>query len=203
MARYTDVVPPRVVHYSITGKGKKRANGAGDVWGESHHHQLTLKLDPYLVHPSISRTSLFHTALPRDPLQCTPTQSSLNPQDPIPPHTTMKVYSLSLLSVTPGSPAQATLLGTAQDLSSFSFYQRGSVGEFMTFFTKASRALLLKPSLIACAPVLTMVSRRWRSVPQPTNPRRSKRTTTRRMCSVPLAGIQRGWVSPVSQSPSH
>jgi synaptobrevin family protein YKT6 len=63
----------------------------------------------------------------------------------------MKVYSLSLLSVTPGSPAQATLLGTAQDLSSFSFYQRGSVGEFMTFFTKASRALLPKRSLVACA----------------------------------------------------
>jgi synaptobrevin family protein YKT6 len=50
----------------------------------------------------------------------------------------MKVYSLSLLSVTPSSPAQATMLGTAQDLSSFSFYQRGSVGEFMTFFTKVS-----------------------------------------------------------------
>lgn len=48
----------------------------------------------------------------------------------------MKVYSLSLLSVTPNTPAQAQLLGTAQDLSSFSFYQRGSVGEFMTFFTK-------------------------------------------------------------------
>ncbi|KAL1407068.1 palmitoyltransferase [Vanrija albida] len=48
----------------------------------------------------------------------------------------MKVYSLSVLSVTPSTPAQATLLGTAQDLASFSFYQRGSVGEFMTFFTK-------------------------------------------------------------------
>lgn len=48
----------------------------------------------------------------------------------------MKVYSLSLLSVSPSTPSQATLLGTAQDLSSFSFYQRGSVGEFMTFFTK-------------------------------------------------------------------
>lgn len=48
----------------------------------------------------------------------------------------MKVYSLSLLSVSASTPAQATLLGTAQDLSSFSFYQRGSVGEFMGFFTK-------------------------------------------------------------------
>lgn len=52
----------------------------------------------------------------------------------------MKVYSLSLLSVTPNTPAQAQLLGTAQDLSSFSFYQRGSVGEFMTFFTKVSHS---------------------------------------------------------------
>lgn len=50
----------------------------------------------------------------------------------------MKVYALSLLSVTAAHPAQATLLGTAQDLNSFSFYQRGSVGEFMTFFTKVS-----------------------------------------------------------------
>ena len=48
----------------------------------------------------------------------------------------MEIYSLSLLSVTPSTPAQAAMLGTAQDLSSFSFYQRGSVAEFMTFFTK-------------------------------------------------------------------
>lgn len=50
----------------------------------------------------------------------------------------MKVYSLTVLSVTSGTPAQATVLGSANDLSSFSFYQRGSVGEFMTFFTKVS-----------------------------------------------------------------
>jgi hypothetical protein len=49
---------------------------------------------------------------------------------------TMKVYALSLLSVTPSHPAQAALLGTAQDLASFSFLQRGSIGEFMQFFTK-------------------------------------------------------------------
>lgn len=48
----------------------------------------------------------------------------------------MKVYCLSILSVTANSPAQANLLATAQDLASFSFLQRGSVGEFMTFFTK-------------------------------------------------------------------
>lgn len=53
----------------------------------------------------------------------------------------MKVYALSLLSVTSGTPAQATVLGSSQDLSSFSFYQRGSVGEFMNFFTKV-RSLL-------------------------------------------------------------
>ncbi|WWC85899.1 uncharacterized protein L201_000766 [Kwoniella dendrophila CBS 6074] len=62
----------------------------------------------------------------------------------------MKVYSLSLLSVTPTTPAQATLLGTSQDLSSFSFYQRSSVGEFMTFFTKtvAERTPANQPSSV-------------------------------------------------------
>nr|ODN88740.1 prenylated SNARE protein Ykt6p [Cryptococcus depauperatus CBS 7841] len=48
----------------------------------------------------------------------------------------MKVFSISLLSVTAATPAVATSLATAQDLSSFSFYQRSSVGEFMAFFTK-------------------------------------------------------------------
>ncbi|KAI9635825.1 putative vesicle membrane protein with acyltransferase activity [Dioszegia hungarica] len=62
----------------------------------------------------------------------------------------MKVFSLSLLSVTSASPAQAALLGTAQDLSSFSFYQRGSVGEFMGFFTKtvAERTPANQPSSV-------------------------------------------------------
>lgn len=56
----------------------------------------------------------------------------------------MKVFALSLLSVPsslPGQHSQAALLGTAQDLSSFSFYQRGSVGEFMGFFTKVSAGI--------------------------------------------------------------
>jgi synaptobrevin family protein YKT6 len=48
----------------------------------------------------------------------------------------MKVFSIALFSVSPATPPQAVSLGAAQDLSSFSFYQRGSVGEFMTFFTK-------------------------------------------------------------------
>jgi hypothetical protein len=45
----------------------------------------------------------------------------------------MKVFQLSILQVTDGA---ATTLSSAADLSSFSFYQRGSVGEFMTFMAK-------------------------------------------------------------------
>lgn len=48
----------------------------------------------------------------------------------------MKVYSLSLLSTNAATPATANVLCQVNDLSSFSFYQRGSVGEFMGFFTK-------------------------------------------------------------------
>lgn len=46
----------------------------------------------------------------------------------------MKIYSLSVLEAPPDSPA--TPLTSAQDLSSFSFYQRGTVGEFLNFFTR-------------------------------------------------------------------
>ncbi len=46
----------------------------------------------------------------------------------------MRVYSLSVLQVPATGPA--TVLSTASDLASFSFYQRGSVAEFMTFFSK-------------------------------------------------------------------
>ncbi|KAG7529390.1 hypothetical protein FFLO_05705 [Filobasidium floriforme] len=48
----------------------------------------------------------------------------------------MKVYSISLLSINSATPATSTVLCQVNDLSSFSFYQRGSVGEFMGFFTK-------------------------------------------------------------------
>ncbi|KAJ9115463.1 hypothetical protein QFC22_005221 [Naganishia vaughanmartiniae] len=48
----------------------------------------------------------------------------------------MKVYSLSLLALNAATPATSTVLSQVNDLSSFSFYQRGSVGEFMGFFTK-------------------------------------------------------------------
>ena len=46
----------------------------------------------------------------------------------------MKIYSISV-ALAPPSGASA-VLSSANDLSSFSFYQRGSVGEFMNFFTK-------------------------------------------------------------------
>lgn len=46
----------------------------------------------------------------------------------------MKIYSISVV-LAPRSGACA-ILSSASDLSSFSFLQRGSVGEFMTFFSK-------------------------------------------------------------------
>jgi synaptobrevin family protein YKT6 len=46
----------------------------------------------------------------------------------------MKIYALSILTVPPNGTA--TSLSSATDLSSFSFYQRGSIAEFMTFFAK-------------------------------------------------------------------
>lgn len=46
----------------------------------------------------------------------------------------MKIFSISIVLAPPGSPS--AVLSTASDLSSFSFYQRGSINEFLTFFTK-------------------------------------------------------------------
>nr|VWP00819.1 N/A [Ganoderma boninense] len=46
----------------------------------------------------------------------------------------MKVYSLAVVLAAPNK--SAVVLSSASDLSSFSFYQRGSVSEFMSFFTK-------------------------------------------------------------------
>ena len=46
----------------------------------------------------------------------------------------MKVFSISVVLAPPGK--SCTILSSASDLSSFSFYQRGSVSEFMSFFTK-------------------------------------------------------------------
>ncbi|TDL22489.1 snare protein YKT6 [Rickenella mellea] len=46
----------------------------------------------------------------------------------------MKIFALSVFEAVPSG--SATLLTSATNLSSFSFYQKGSVGEFMTFFSK-------------------------------------------------------------------
>ena len=46
----------------------------------------------------------------------------------------MKVFSLAVVLAPPNK--SSTILSSASDLSSFSFYQRGSVAEFMSFFTK-------------------------------------------------------------------
>ena len=46
----------------------------------------------------------------------------------------MKIYSISVILAPPGG--SAVILSNASDLSSFSFYQRGSVGEFLTFMSK-------------------------------------------------------------------
>ncbi|TFK47331.1 snare protein YKT6 [Heliocybe sulcata] len=46
----------------------------------------------------------------------------------------MKIFSLAVVMV-PHTGASSTL-AQASDLSSFSFYQKGSVGEFMSFFSK-------------------------------------------------------------------
>ncbi|KAJ7768385.1 snare protein YKT6 [Mycena metata] len=46
----------------------------------------------------------------------------------------VKIFSISVLQAPPSGAS--VLLSNANDLSSFSFYQKGSVGEFMTFFSK-------------------------------------------------------------------
>lgn len=45
----------------------------------------------------------------------------------------VRLFSLAILR---NDEQPAVLLASAQDLSSFGFFQRGSVGEFMTFFSK-------------------------------------------------------------------
>lgn len=45
----------------------------------------------------------------------------------------MKIYALSVLNVPQGGSAK--MLSSASDLSSFSFYQRGTIAEFLAFFT--------------------------------------------------------------------
>jgi len=100
----------------------------------------------------------------------------------------MKVYSISLLSVNQAaSPPQATALGGAQDLSSFSFYQRGSVGEFMTFFTKVISYFIINNPAKGRLSLNEHLQ---------TNLLRSKRTTTKLMYSV-LLDVQVDLVLPV------
>jgi synaptobrevin family protein YKT6 len=48
--------------------------------------------------------------------------------------TIMKIYSLAVILAPPSGPSATLCQGS--DLSSFSFYQKGSVGEFLSFFTK-------------------------------------------------------------------
>jgi len=48
--------------------------------------------------------------------------------------TTMKIFSLSVVLAPPSGPS--SVLSSVSDVQSFSFYQRGSVSEFLTFFTK-------------------------------------------------------------------
>ncbi|KAJ7589553.1 Longin-like domain-containing protein [Mycena floridula] len=46
----------------------------------------------------------------------------------------MKIYSMSVILAPPSG--SSTTLSSVNDLSSFSFYQRGSVAEFMTFLSR-------------------------------------------------------------------
>ncbi|KAG7444284.1 snare protein YKT6 [Guyanagaster necrorhizus] len=46
----------------------------------------------------------------------------------------MKLFSISVILAPPSG--QCTVLSSVNDLSSYSFYQKGSVSEFMTFFSR-------------------------------------------------------------------
>ncbi|KAK0435612.1 snare protein YKT6 [Armillaria borealis] len=46
----------------------------------------------------------------------------------------MKVFSISVIQAPPSG--KSTVLSSANDLSSYTFYQKGSVGEFMIFFSR-------------------------------------------------------------------
>ncbi|SJK98980.1 related to Synaptobrevin homolog YKT6 [Armillaria ostoyae] len=46
----------------------------------------------------------------------------------------MKVFSISVIQAPPSG--KSIVLSSANDLSSYSFYQKGSVGEFMIFFSR-------------------------------------------------------------------
>ena len=68
---------------------------------------------------------------------CNPTRPAFllsRPPHFAPKKRSMKVFSLAVVLAPPGQ--SSTVLSSASDLSTFSFYQRGSVGEFMSFFTR-------------------------------------------------------------------
>ncbi|KAJ8594747.1 snare protein YKT6 [Rhizopogon salebrosus TDB-379] len=46
----------------------------------------------------------------------------------------MKIFSISVVLAPPSGPS--SVLSSSSDVSSFSFYQKASVGEFLTFFSK-------------------------------------------------------------------
>ncbi|GAA6043722.1 hypothetical protein JCM8097_000491 [Rhodosporidiobolus ruineniae] len=48
----------------------------------------------------------------------------------------VKILSIQVLHVDRNSSTQAIAVAAAQDLSSFSFYQRGAIAEFMNFFSR-------------------------------------------------------------------
>lgn len=58
-------------------------------------------------------------------------QSQPSSQDPI-----MKVLSIQILAIQQPHQPPAVPIAQASDLSSFSFLQRGSIGEFLNFFSK-------------------------------------------------------------------
>lgn len=104
----------------------------------------------------------------------------------------MKVFSISLLAVAQTAPPTATLLGTAQDLSSFTFYQRSSVGEFLTFFTKVSPPPPPLPRPRSPAHPRPSPRGRLRTSRRP-----SRRTTTRPMSLSPPAAPPAALALPV------
>ncbi|KAG9220061.1 hypothetical protein CCMSSC00406_0007921 [Pleurotus cornucopiae] len=63
-----------------------------------------------------------------------PGSKTVTGQQPLKTSTMVKIFSLSVVLAPPSG--SCTVLSNATDLSSFSFYQRGSVGEFMTFLSR-------------------------------------------------------------------
>ncbi|KAG9075049.1 palmitoyltransferase, partial [Ceratobasidium sp. UAMH 11750] len=86
-----------------------------------------------LNHPALMGPPLkaVLSALPAQPPHIT---SSIPPPQSSTHQPNMRLFSLTILQVNSG---KASSLITASDLSTFSFYQKGSVAEFMAFFSGA------------------------------------------------------------------